>query len=60
MFQRKHTDENEWREVDEDVMRERLAGYFRDVNKAILDLHSGIVLRTPWALWRWIAIGDKH
>ena len=54
MFQQKYTDENEWHEVDEDTARDKLAAYFRDVDRAIFDLRSGIELRTPWAFWRWI------
>jgi hypothetical protein len=56
MFQQKYPDEIEWRTIDEDTAREKLRAYFRDVDRALFDLHSGIVLRTPWAFWRWIPI----
>lgn len=54
MFQKKYADETDWTEIPESITRKQLAGYFRDVDRAVFDLRSGIVLRTPWAFWRWI------
>lgn len=52
MFKRKYIDSDEWESVSEDEARKKLDGYYNDVDTILNQLRSGLVIRTPWAFWK--------
>lgn len=52
MYERKYKDESDWHAVTEKEVRNRLDGYYYDLDLAIDNLKSGFTLDTPYAFYR--------
>ena len=59
-YQRRDAGGGDWEEESETVLRQRLQGYYRDVDLAMTTLQAGnTTLRTPFAFYRAISVNEE-
>lgn len=57
MFQCLYIGESEeWQEITEEKLRDRLDGYYKNIDLAIAWIREGNQLRTAFAFYRWISL----
>ena len=55
MFQKMYKDEpDNWQEVTEEHVREKLEGYYHSVDLAIETMKHGVPHQTDFAIFRWV------
>jgi hypothetical protein len=53
MYQRRYPGED-WEIVPEATARDKLSGYYNNVDVILSELQAGNIIQTPWAQWRYV------
>ena len=54
MFERMYADEpDNWQPVEEDVIRDKLSGYYNNLDEVVQAIKDGQTVRTPFAFYRY-------
>jgi hypothetical protein len=54
-YQKMYVDEpDNWQDVDLEIVRDNLSGYYKNVDEALLVICQGSIIRTPFAFFRYV------